>query len=177
MFELICNVLLWLGLLYAYFFNVLEAPIPDRTARNPYTLKPDMWPKAIIILLLICIAINIINIIRKNRGNPNFTFSSMFSINVKRWAGMALIIAASFVLEPLGYMATCCLVLFLYGLLLGQTHVFRLALFSVVITFVLYVVFSVLLSVNLPRGTIEECRNFSLYVESLVSSAKSALGM
>ena len=175
MFELICNILLWLGLLYAYCFNVLEAPIPDRTARNPYTLKPDVWPKVIIILLLICIAINIINIIRKNRNNPEFTFASMFDIRVRRWLGIALIIAASFALEPLGYMLTCFLVLFLYGLLLGQSHVFRLAIFSVIITFVLYVVFSVLLSVNLPRGTIPELRNFSLYVESLVASAKSLL--
>jgi ABC-type bacteriocin/lantibiotic exporter with double-glycine peptidase domain len=168
-------VLLWLGLLYTYFFNVLEAPIPDRTARNPYTLKPDVWPKVIIILLLVCIAINIINIIRKNRGNPDFTFSSMFDIKVRRWIGMALVIAASFVLEPLGYMATCFLVLFLYGLLLGQTHVFRLLIFSVVITFVLYIVFSVLLAVNLPRGTIPAMREFSLYVEGLVASVKSAI--
>lgn len=175
MFELICNILLWLGLLYAYFFNVLEAPIPDRTARNPYTLKPDIWPKAIIILLLVCIAVNIINIIRKNKGNPDFTFASMFDIKVRRWLGIVLIVAASFVLEPLGYMLTCFLVLFLYGLLLGQTHVIRLFVFSVVITFVLYIVFSVLLSVNLPRGTIPELRSFSLYVESLVSAAKSAI--
>ena len=175
MFELICNILLWLGLLYAYFFNVLEAPIPDRTARNPYTLKTDIWPKAIIILLLVFVAINIINIIRKNKGNPDFTFASMFDIKVRRWLGIVLIIAASFVLEPFGYMLTCFLVLFLYGLLLGQTHVIRLFVFSVVITFVLYIVFSVLLSVNLPRGTIPELRSFSLYVESLVSAAKSAI--
>ncbi|MBQ7544828.1 MAG: tripartite tricarboxylate transporter TctB family protein [Synergistaceae bacterium] len=175
MFELICNILLWLGLLYAYFFNVLEAPIPDRTARNPYTLKPDIWPKAIIILLLVCIAINIFNIIRKNKGNPDFTFASMFDIRVRRWLGIVLIVAASFVLEPFGYMLTCFLVLFLYGLLLGQTHVIRLFVFSVVITFVLYIVFSVLLAVNLPRGTIPELRNFSLYIESLVSAAKSAI--
>ncbi|MBQ3401978.1 MAG: tripartite tricarboxylate transporter TctB family protein [Synergistaceae bacterium] len=175
MFELICNILLWLGLLYAYFFNVLEAPIPDRTARNPYTLKPDVWPKAIIILLLVCIAVNIINIIRKNRNNPDFTFSSMFSIKVRMWLGIALVVAASFVLEPLGYMATCFLVLFLYGLLLGQTHVVRLFIFAVIVTFLLYVVFSVLLSVNLPRGTIPELRNFSLWVEGLVASVKSAI--
>ena len=170
MFELICNVLLWLGLLYAYCFNVLEAPIPDRTARNPYTLKPDVWPKAIIILLLICIAVNIFNIIRKNKGNPNFKFSAMFSVNVRMWLGIVLIVAASFVLEPLGYMVTCCLVLW-------QTHIIRLAVFSVLVTLVLYVVFSVLLSVNLPRGTIPELRNFSLYVESIVASVKSSLGM
>ena len=175
MFELICNVLLWLGLLYAYFFNVLEAPIPDRTARNPYTLKPDVWPKAIIILLLICIAVNIINIIRKNRNNPEFKLDASMSIRARLCIGIALVIAASFVLEPFGYMLTCVLVLFFYGLLLGQTHVIRLAVFSVLITIVLYVVFSVLLSVNLPRGTIPELRNFSLYVESIVSTVKNAI--
>ena len=175
MFELICNILLWLGLLYAYFFNVLEAPIPDRVARNPYTLKPDMWPKAIIILLLICIAINIVKIIRKNRNNPEFSLDALLSIRARMCIGIALIVGASFVLEPLGYMVTCVLVLFLYGLLLGQKHVIRLAIMSVILTFVLYIVFSVLLSVNLPRGTIPELRNFSLYVESLVSSAKSAI--
>lgn len=175
MFELICNVLLWLGLLYAYCFNVLEAPIPDRTARNPYTLKPDIWPKAIIILLLICIAINIINIIRKNKNNPEFSLDALLTIRARMCIGIALVLAASFVLEPLGYMVTCVLVLFFYGLLLGQTHVIRLAFMSVILTLVLYVVFSVLLSVNLPRGTIPELRNFSLYIEGIVSSVKAAI--
>lgn len=175
MFELICNVLLWLGLLYAYCFNVLEAPIPDRVARNPYTLKPDMWPKTIIILLLICIALNIIGIIRKNKNNPDFNLDALLSIRARMLIGIALVVGASFVLEPLGYMVTCLLVLFLYGLLLGQRHVIRLALMSVILTLVLYVVFSVLLSVNLPRGTIPELRNFSLYVEGIVSSVKSAI--
>ena len=99
------------------------------------------------------------------------------SIRARLVIGIALVVGASFILEPLGYMATCCLVLFFYGLLLGQTHVIRLAIFAVLVTFVLYIVFSVLLSVNLPRGTIEEFRNFSLYVEGIVASAKSAIGM
>ena len=175
MFELICNILLWLGLLYSYFFNVLEAPVPDRVARNPYTLKPDMWPKAIIILLLICIAINIFNIIRKNKNNPEFHLDALMSIRARLCIGIALVVAASFMLEPLGYMVTCLFVLFFYGLLLGQKHVIRLAIFSVLVTLILYVVFSVLLSVNLPRGTVPALRNFSLYVESIVSSVKSSV--
>ena len=154
---------------------MLEAPIPDRVARNPYTLKPDMWPKAIIILLLICIAINIINIIRKNKNNPEFSLDALLSIRARVCIGIALVVGASFILEPLGYMATCVLVLFFYGLLLGQHHVIRLAIFSVLVTLVLYVVFSVLLSVNLPRGTIPELRNFSLYVESIVSTVKGSI--
>ena len=175
LFELICNIILWLGLLYAYFFNVLEAPIPDRVARNPYTLKPDMWPKAIIILLLICIAINIFNIIRKNKNNPEFSLDALLTIRVRLCFGIFLIVGASFILEPLGYMATCVLVLFLYGFLLGEHRVIRLAIFSILITLILYIVFSVLLAVNLPRGTITEFRNFSLYVEGLVSQVKGAI--
>ena len=74
-------------------------------------------------------------------------------------------------------MATCFLVLFLYGLLLGEHRVIRLFIFSVLITLVLYVVFNVLLSVNLPRGTIPEMRKFTLFIELLVAQAKSALGL
>ena len=177
MLELICNVLLWLGLLYAYCFNVLEAPVPDRVARNPYTLKPDVWPKTIIILLLVCIAFNIIKIIRKNKDNPNFSLDALLTIRTRMCLGIGIVVIASFILEPLGYMATCCLVLFFYGLLLGEHNVIRLALLSVLITLILYVVFSVLLSVNLPRGTIPEMREFALYIESIVAKAKTALGM
>ena len=177
MFELLCNIFLWFGLLYAYCFNVLEAPVPDRVARNPYTLKPDIWPSVIIILLLICVAVNIINIIRKNRDNPAFGLDAPLSVRIRMLLGICIIVGASFILEPLGYMATCFLLLFFYGLLLGERHVIRLFIVSVLITLVLYVVFSVLLSVNLPRGTIPEMREFALYIELLVAQAKAAMGL
>ena len=38
-------------------------------------LQPDVWPKTIIILLEICLIVNIIQIIKKNKGNP-----------ISRWA-------------------------------------------------------------------------------------------
>ena len=178
MFELICNVLLWLGLLYTFCFNVLEAPVPTRVARNPYNLQPDVWPKVIIILLLVCVAFNIVKIIRKNKGNPDFSLGAFFGgagsfLTSKIFLGIAIVVGASVVLESLGYMATCVLVLFLYGLLLGDRHVIRLAVMSVLITLVLYVVFSVLLSVNLPRGTIPQMREFALKVEQVVSDVKA----
>ena len=177
MFELFCNIFLWLGLLYSYFFNVLEAPVPDRVARNPYALKPDVWPRAIIVLLLICVALNIVSIVRKNKDNPAFGLDAHLSIHIRMLLGICLVVGASLILEPLGYMATCFLLLFLYGLLLGERRVIRLAILSVLITLVLYVVFSVLLSVNLPRGTIPEMREFALYVEFLVAQAKAAMGL
>ena len=182
MFELICNAVLLLWLLYTSSYNVLEAPVPTRVARNPYSLQPDVWPQVIIILLLVCIAINIFNILRRNESNPDFTFKAFFAdagcfLFSKIFLGILLVVGASLALEPLGYMATCFLVLFLYGLLLGNRHVIRLFFMSILLTLVLYVVFSVLLSVNLPRGTIPEFRKFTLFVELLVAQAKSSMGL
>ena len=76
MFELICNVLLFVFLGYTYFTHVLEAKVPKSYLKNPNVLHPSVWPKVIIILLLICIAINIVKIIKKNKGNPEFTFKA-----------------------------------------------------------------------------------------------------
>ena len=76
MFELLCNILLFLFLGYAYFTHVLEAKVPKSYLKNPNVLHPSIWPKAIIILLMICIAINIYKIIKKNKGNPEFTLAA-----------------------------------------------------------------------------------------------------
>ena len=126
---------------------------------------------------MVCVAFNIIKIIRKNRGNPDFSIGAFFGgvgsfLTNKLFLGVVLVVAASLILEPLGYMATCVLVLFCYGLLLGNRHVIRLAVMSVLLTLILYVVFSVLLSVNLPRGTIPQMREFALKVEQVVSDVK-----
>ena len=76
MFELILNVLLFVFLGWAFFTHVLEAAVPMKVAKNPYALQPDVWPKAIIILLEICLLINIIKIIRKNKGKESFSFAA-----------------------------------------------------------------------------------------------------
>ena len=54
MFELICNVLLFVFLGYAYFTHVIEAKVPKSYLKNPNVLHPGTWPKIIIILLMIC---------------------------------------------------------------------------------------------------------------------------
>ena len=51
MFELIINILLFIFFGYTFFTHVLEAAVPAKVANNPYALQPDVWPKAIIILL------------------------------------------------------------------------------------------------------------------------------
>ena len=172
MFELIVNILLFLFLGYTMCFHVLEAVVPAKVAKNPYNLQPDVWPRTIIILLLICLAINIIRIIRKNKGNPDFSFSvfgrnALEFLKSKMFLGMVIIVIASMILEPLGFIVTAFLLLVSYGLLLGEKKIVRLLIVCLVVTFLLYIIFSVLLSVNLPRGTIGFLRNFALSLEGI----------
>lgn len=173
MFELICNALLFVFLGFTYFTHVLEAKVPKSYLKNPNVLHPSVWPKAIIILLLICIAINIVKIIKKNKGNPEFTFSAFGKNSVaffksKMFLGMVILIVASFVLEPLGFVVTGALIMFCYGMLLGEKKWWRLAIIAVVLGIALHIAFSGLLGVNLPRGTVPFLRSFSLFLENLV---------
>ena len=178
MFELIINILLFIFLGFTFFTHVLEAAVPASVARNPYALQPDVWPKTIIILLEICIIINIIQIIKKNKGNPDFSLGAFAKsipdfLKSKLFLGIVIMVVASFMLETVGFIVTALFVLFFYGMLLGEKNIVRLLIAAVCITLVLYVVFSGMLSVNLPRGTISFLRNFALWLESIVAAVKN----
>ncbi|MBR4039106.1 MAG: tripartite tricarboxylate transporter TctB family protein [Clostridia bacterium] len=181
MFELIMNILLVVFLGYSYFTHVLEAPVPVKVQKNPYAFQPDTWPKVIIVLLLICLVINIIQIIKRNKGKEEFTLKYFVStipgfFKSKMFLGIIILTAASLVLETLGFVVTAVLVLFAYGALLGEKKLGRLAIASVLIALVLYIVFSGMLSVNLPRGTIGFLRDFALFLESIVAGVKGIFG-
>ena len=181
MFELIINILLVVFLGFTFFTHVTESVIPASVERNPYALRPDVWPKAIIILLEICLIINIIQIIKRNKGKEDFTIGAFAKsipdfFKSKMFLGMVILTVASFILEPLGFMVTCFLMLFFYGLLLGDRKIVRLLIASVGITLILYIIFSGLLSVNLPRGTVGFLREFALGLEGIIGSIKGIFG-
>ena len=81
--------------------------------------------------------------------------------------GMVILIAATFILEPLGFVVTGALTMFCYGLLLGERKWWRMAIIACVLGIVLHIAFSGLLGVNLPRGTVPFLRSFSLFLENL----------
>ena len=172
MFELICNVGLFVFLLFSYFTHVIEAKIPKSYLKNPNVIHPSAWPKAIIILLLVCLAVNMYKIIKKNKGNPDFTFAKFCEnskefFKSKMFIGMIILIAAALLLETLGFVVTAALLMFAYGMLLGETKPLRLAIISVVVALLMHVLFCGLLDVTLPRGTIPFLRNFALFLENL----------
>ena len=174
MLELIVNVILLLFFIYTLFFHVTEAPIPQKVLNNPNALSPAAWPTVIIVLLIICIAANIVKLLRKNKDNPAFNLSIFIKtvpgfFKSKLFIGIVIVVALSFILEPLGFMVSSFLFLVAYGVLLGERKYVRLALVALAITLMLYICFGVLLQVNLPRGTVPFLRNFALFIESIVS--------
>ena len=173
MFELFTNIVMLVFMVYTFFTHVLEANIPKKYASNPYNLMPDVWPKIIIGLIVLCLIINIIKIIRKNKGNPEFTLSAFAKNSVaffksKMFLGMVILAAAALLIETLGFVVTTFLILFFYGLLLGEKNIVRLLIVSVVLSLALHIIFSGLLDVTLPRGTVPFLRNFALWLENLV---------
>ena len=173
MFELICNIALFVFLGYTYYTHVLEAKVPKAYIKNPNVLYPSTWPKVIIILLLICIAVNVYKIIKKNKGNPEFTFqafgkNTLVFLKSRMFRGMVILFVMSLIIEPLGFVVTSAFLMFAYGMLLGEKNWWRLALIAVALGILLHIVFSGLLGVNLPRGTVPFLRSFSLFLENLV---------
>lgn len=173
MFELFANILLLAFMVFTFFTHVLEAKIPKSYTKNPYNLMPDVWPKVIIALIALCVIINIIKIIKKNKGNPEFTLKKFGANTIeffksKMFFGMLITAAGALLLETLGFVVTAFLMLFCYGLLLGEKKVVRLLIVSAVLALLLHIIFSGLLDVTLPRGTIGFLRNFALWLENLI---------
>ena len=129
MFELLCNILLFVFLGFTYFTPVEEAKVPKSYAA--------------------------------------FFKNSLAFFKSRMFIGMVILVVASFILEPLGFVVTSALLMFSYGLLLGEKKWLRLAIISCVLGVGLHIAFSGLLGVNLPRGTVPFLRSFSLFLENL----------
>ncbi len=167
--ELVVNVLLALGAVFSYFY--VGATMPESSNLE---LGAEQWPQGILILLLIALSWNICQIIRKNRAaDIAFNFKLLAEgaatfVKSKLFIAMALVVVMAFVINTLGFFLVSFFFLGAYGYLLGERRIWKLIVFPIIITFLLYAGFSVFLSVMLPRGTVPFLRNFSLFIESLV---------
>lgn len=169
--ELIVNLLLLAGCV-GFFVNV-STTMPHSAVNE---LGAEQWPQAILILLILAICFNLYKYFKNNQKEAiaaafrDFIPSIGRLVKSKLFAGMILVVVMALMYEPVGFMVTCLLFLIAYGLLLGQRNIPLLLLTSVVITIILYIGFSVMLGVMLPRGQILPLRNFALFIESLVPS-------
>lgn len=167
--ELIFNLILLIGCGICYVNVTTTMP---HSAVNE--LGAEQWPQAILFLLIIAICFNLYKYFKKNPKEEIAAAFKDFFPSVLRFGksklfiGMALVVIMALMYEPVGFMATCLLFLIAYGLLLGQRNILLLIGTSILITIILYIGFSVLLGVMLPRGQVMFLRNFALFVESLV---------
>ena len=163
--ELIVNLLLIAGGIFC-FVNV-STTMPHSAVNE---LGAEQWPQAILVLMLIALAFNVIRFFKINKKEDiEAAFKDFFPaigrfVKSKLFLGMVLVVIMALMYEPVGFMLTCLLFLFAYGLLLGQRNIPMLILSSVIITIILYIGFAVFLGVLLPRGQILPLRNFALYV-------------
>ena len=91
----------------------------------------------------------------------------------KLFFGIVIMVVASFILETVGFIVTSMFILFFYGLLIGEKNIVRLLIASVCITLVLYIVFSGMLSVNLPARHDQLPAQLRAVSESMVAAVRN----
>ncbi|MDR0623922.1 MAG: tripartite tricarboxylate transporter TctB family protein [Treponema sp.] len=166
--ELIVNVLLFVFSLYCFWYVGATMPAsPDSE------IGAEQWPQALLVLLMITIAWNIVTFFRNHKKEEikaafaDFVPGVIRFLKSKLFTGMLLLIGMGLLYESLGFMATSLLFLIGYGVLLGERRPQVLILSSFAIMVLLYTGFSVFLGVLLPRGYIPFLRNIALLVESI----------
>ena len=154
--------------IYCFVLVGLESPAP-----TPTELGAAFWPRIILVLMIILLIINIISL-RKNKEAiiEKINFATFFKS--KLFIGMIIIAIMTIIMPYTGFITACFLFLASYGLLLGETRIKRLIIFSLVITLFLYIVFQGLLDIRLERG-ISIFRNLALSFEGIILNIKRGL--
>ncbi|GHV91645.1 hypothetical protein AGMMS50268_21480 [Spirochaetia bacterium] len=166
--ELIVNVVLMIAAVFAFWYVGATMPkSPDSE------MGAEQWPQMLLVLLIIAIAYNIFSYFKKNKKEDvKAAFVDFFPgivrfVKSKLFIGMVLLVVMSLLYEPLGFIVTCPLFMISYGVLLGARKPLPLIISSLVITLVLYIGFSVFLSVMLPRGYVPFLRSAAFFLESI----------
>ena len=177
-FELIINIGLLLFFIYTFFYVGATMPPSPNTE-----IGPEQWPQALAVLLAIGLIVNIIGIIRENKklekpkGFSDVIADTKAFFKSKLLIGMIIVAGMAFIMEPLGFLVTCTLFIVAYGLLLGNRKYIQLIVVSILITTFLYVLFSAILGIMLPRGRVPFLRDIALGIESLIYAIKKGVGL
>lgn len=149
--DIIFSVLLMAFSAYCYYYVGVKSPAGTATE-----LGAAFWPRIILFLMIVLLIVNIINSVKKMKSEGKTVFGEikpMEFFKSKLFIGMIIIAAMAAVLPIIGFMPTCFLFLVVYGRLLGEKNYVKLALFSLLITVLLYIIFQGALDIMLARGT------------------------
>ena len=163
--DIIFSVILAVFCIYCFFLVGAESP-----AATPTELGAAFWPRIILVLMIILLAVNIVNSLKAQKGSNS---SIMGELNLgefvksKLFIGIILVAVMALLMSAIGFMPDCLLFLIAYGFLLGERRIPLLVIRSLAITVVLYVIFQGALDIMLARG-VGPFREFALFFEMLL---------
>ena len=163
--DIIFSVILAIFCIYCFFLVGAESP-----AATPTELGAAFWPRIILVLMIILLAVNIVNSLKAQKENKS---SIMGELNLgefvksKLFIGIILVAVMALLMSTIGFMPDCLLFLIAYGFLLGERRIPLLVIRSLAITAVLYVIFQGALDIMLARG-VGPFREFALFFEMLL---------
>lgn len=164
--ELIFNAAMLIFFGYCYFY--IGATLPKSGANE---LGAEQWPQLILAMLCVLLAVNLYKIVRDLKNQPAEKKISAQMLKTfftgKLFIGIVLVFILSLLLKYIGFLPSCLLFLVAYSRLLGEKRLLRSIAFSAIITVILYVLFSIGLSIMLPRG-IGVFRTFALTLETIL---------
>ena len=163
--DIIFSVILAVFCIYCFFLVGAESP-----AATPTELGAAFWPRIILVMMIILLAVNIVNNLKAQKENKS---SIMGELNLggflksRLLVGINLVAVMALLMSTIGFMPDCLLFLIAYGFLLGERRIPLLVIRSLAITVVLYVIFQGALDIMLARG-VGPFREFALFFEMLL---------
>lgn len=160
--DLIFSAVLLIFSIYCFFYI---GRVDNSTATE---LGAAAWPRVILGIMIVLLAVGLVNMIRKKDGKlPVSAEGCKAFFKSKLIIGMAICAVTAFILPYIGFIPTCALFLVAYGILLGERRPQTLALTAVVATLIIYIIFQGPLGIFLPRGY-SFFRSFALTMESII---------
>ena len=162
--ELLFNAALFIFFIYCFIYVGVKAP-----ENVPGQMDGAQWPQIILGLLLIFLAANIFKIIKNKKADESFkiNFDLKKILRSKLFIGSALLIVYTYALDYIGFIVSSIIFFIIYSRLLGEKRKKTLIITSLVSVIALYVIFSVMLNIRLPRGT-GLFRTFALFIENIL---------
>ena len=163
--DIIFSVILAVFCIYCFFLVGAESP-----AATPTELGAAFWPRIILVMMIILLAVNIVNNLKAQKENKS---SIMGELNLggflksRLLVGIILVAVMALLMSTIGFMPDCLLFLIAYGFLLGERRIPLLVIRSLAITVVLYVIFQGALDIMLARG-VGPFLEFALFFEMLL---------
>ena len=161
--DILFNVLLLAASIYCFIY------IGGADNSTATELGAAFWPRLILGIMIVLLAIGLVNMIRKKDSKVPVDGAAVAAFfKSKLLIGMIICAIAAVILPYIGFIPTSFLFLIAFGVLLGERRPLILVLTGIVATLILYIIFQGPLSIFLPRGY-GFFRNFALAMEGFLS--------